>query len=226
MDDVGLDMDNDDPWAEAAKRYNVKVGGLKSTRVLSSAARLNIVNIYSGFDLYLSSYRRVFFELQGKEWSSERKDTPFDEFQRNISLNDIKKLSEIVQHQINLIDYYRLARNVIVHPSKENEKTVCIYFQEHKNSMFEVKSYYGMTGAPNSYEELDFHDVKLFARTLLDLLPEFDATLDPGDKKLKSLIPFENWPNYNESRKQNAALGFLKNEYGIDHSRALKVLAH
>ena len=226
MDDVGLDLENSDPWAEVAKRYQIKVDGLQSKRVLSSAARLNIVNVYSGFDLYLSSFRKVFFELREKEWTSDRKDTPFDEFHRNISLKDIKKLDGIVQCQIDLIDYYRLARNAIVHPSKDNEKSVYKHFQDHSSSLFGVRSHYGMTGAPNSYENLDFHDVKIFARTLLDLLPEFDETLDPGDEKLKSLIPYENWPNYNESRKYNAALGFLKNEYGIDHGRALNVLAH
>lgn len=124
-----------------------------------------------------------------------------------------------MQHQLDLIDYYRLARNAIVHPSKENKKSVCKYFQDHSTSLSCIKSYYGMTGAPNSYEELDFHDAKLFARALLDILPEFDATLDPSDEKLKSLIPYQNWLNYNESRKKNAALGFLKNEYGIAQSR-------
>lgn len=224
--DVGLDLGKNDPWAEVAKRYDVKVDGLQSERVLSSAARLNVVNVYSGFDLYLSSFRKVFFELQGKEWSSERKDTPFEEFQRNISLDHIKQIGCIAQCQFDLIDYYRLARNAIVHPSKENGKTVRKYFQEHSNSLLSVKSHYGMTGAPNSYEDLDFHDVKLFARALLDILPEFDATLDPGDEKLKSLIPWKGWSNYSESRKKNAAAGFLISEYGIDQSRALRVLAH
>ena len=224
--DGGGDLDAEDPWAEIAKRYEVKVDGLQSKRILSSAARLNIVSVYSGFDLYLSTFRKVFFELQGKEWSSERKDTPFEEFQRNIPLKDIKNRNAIVPCQLDLIDYYRLARNAIVHPSKENEQSVRKYFETHSKSLVSVKSHYGMTGAPNCYEELDFHDVKLFARTLLDLLPEFDANLDPGDKKLKSLIPYENWSKYNESRKINSALGFLKNEYGIDHNRALKILAH
>ncbi len=224
--DFGLEIDKNDPWAQVAKRYGVKIDGLKSQRVLSSAARLNIVNVYSGFDLYLSSFRKVFFELKGREWSSDRKDTPFDEFQRNISLNDVKKLGEIVQFKLDLIDYYRLVRNAIVHPSKDNGKAVRKYFKEYRNSLLTVQSHYGMSGAPNSYEELDFHDVKLFARTLLDILPEFDATLDPGNERLKSLIPYKNWQNHNESRKRNAALGFLKNEYGIDQNRALRVLAH
>lgn len=226
MENAGLELDNDDPWAEIANRYEVKVDGLQAKRVLSSAARLNIVNVYSGFDLYLSTFRKAFFELQGKEWNSDRKDTPFDEFQRNIPLKDIKNLNDVVQCQLDLIDYYRLARNAIVHPSKENEKSVFEYFKGHSKSLAIVKSHYGMVGAPNNYEELDFHDVKLFARTLLDLLPEFDVTLDPGDEKIKSLLPYEKWHNYKEERKKNAALGFLKNEYGVDQNRALKILAH
>ena len=225
-DKAGLKSHTLDPWAEVANEFDIKVDGLQSERVLSSAARLNIVNVYSGFDIYLTTFRKEFFYLFQEEWKSDKSDTPFDEFRKNIALNKIETSNDIVPNQIKLINYYRLARNAIVHPSQDNKVSSISFFQKESDSLELVKAHYGMACAPNYFDYIDFHDVKLFARILLDILPLFDAKLDPGNERLKDILPVKNWSNNKEERRQNAALGFLQNKYGISRERSLKILAH
>ncbi|MGP2960919.1 hypothetical protein ACTVM6_24100, partial [Serratia bockelmannii] len=87
---TGIESGMKDPWAAVAKEFGIKVDGLMSANVLTSAARLNIVNVYSGFDLYLTAYRKEFVHLFDKDWRSDKSDTPFDEFRKNIPLNEIE----------------------------------------------------------------------------------------------------------------------------------------
>lgn len=220
------EMNNDDPWAEIAATYNVKVNGLNSGKVLKSASRLNIVSIYSGFDLFLSTIRKEFYTLQKIEWKAEKSDTPFDEFQRNIDFKNYKNSAHIMLSQIDVIDYYRLARNAIVHPSQDNKISVQEFFTEVKPSITRISEYYKMRSAPNKFDEINFHDVKLAARIFLDFLPIIDVALDPGDERLKELIPFSSWARYKPNRQKNAAIGFLRQNYGISRERAEKILAH
>ncbi len=223
---AGLELGSEDPWALVAKEFGIKVDGLQSAIILSSAARLNIVNVYSGFDLYLTAYRKEFVHLFQKDWRSNKSDTPFDEFRKNIVLNEIESSMDIIPHQLKLIDFYRLARNGIVHPSKENKETAVKFFNKEADALKKVKNHYGMLGAPNDFDLLDFHDVKLFCRTLLDVLPLFDEKLDPGNERLKATVPAEEWRSYKEGRRRNSEIGFLQNKYGISRERSEEILAH
>jgi len=184
-----------------------------------------VPNVYSGFDLYLTVYRKEFVHLFDKDWKSDKSDTPFDEFRKNISLNEIESSLDIFPYQVKLIDYYRLARNGIVHPSEENKQSATKFFKNEKKSLDIVRKYYNMSAAPNDYDLLDFHDIKLFCRTLLDILPFFDQKLDPGNEKLKSTVPVDKWDNVREDRRRNAEIGFLQNKYGISRERSEKIMA-
>lgn len=125
-----------------------------------------------------------------------------------------------------MVDYYRLIRNAVAHPSKGSEDIAKKYFESNVEELLFIKRYYGMSGAPNSYDNIDFHDIKLFARTLLDMLKLLEYGLDPGDERLKSLVPFNRWSNQSETRSLNAAIGFLQSEYGVSSERAKKILVH
>ena len=219
-------MDSDDPWADIAATYNVKVNGLNSEKVLASASRLNIVNIYSGFDLFLSTFRKEFYHLREIEWKAEKSDTPFSELQRNLDLKNFRDTERIIQPQIVVIDYYRLARNAIVHPSQDNKISVQKFFEKKEPSINRVRIHYEMRSAPNKFDELNFHDVKLASRILLDVLRIIDAALDPGDRRLREMVPFSSWARYDTIRQRNAAINFLKQNYGISQERAEKILAH
>ena len=209
-----------------AKELGIKVDGLQSSKVLGNAARLNLVNVYSGFDLYLSTFRSEFFNLLKKEWRSNTGDTPFDEIRRNIDLNGIESTISITPHQIKLFDYYRLTRNSIVHPSKKNRDSALNFYSKEIESLKEIRLHYKMVNAPNSLDSLDFHDVKLFSRTLLDLLPLLDEQLDPGNEMLRAMIPCEKWLNLEADRRKNAKIGFLKSNFGISTERSKEILTH
>lgn len=215
-----------DPWSIIADGFKVKVDGLQSEQVLSSAARLNIVNVYSGFDLYLTAYRKEYVNLFKIDWKCDRSDTPLNEFRKNINLSEIEALLEVNPYIIKLIDYYRLVRNGVVHPSEENKISVSSFFEKESDSFKAVRVHYGMASAPNSFDSLNFHDVKLFCRILLDILPLFDEKLDPGNELLKGTIPIKSWLQHKESRKKNYEIGFLTNTYGISKRRSEEILAY
>jgi len=215
-----------DGWSSAGRDFDVKIDGLNTNQVLKSAARLNVVSVYSGFDLYLKNFRRTYFNLFQKNWDSGKQDTPFAEFRKNTTLDQLEKCDFVVAAQIKLVEYYRLARNAIVHPTSESVKLVNEFGERESDSLNIIRQHYTMVTSPNNFDELNFHDVKLFARTLLDLLPQLDLLLDPGNERLRALVPFDKWASYKQNRKLNAAKGFLKNEFGISDQRADKIVAH
>lgn len=218
-------LQHKDPWFEIAKQYDIKVNGLEFNKVLSSAARLNIVNVYSGFDLYFAEYKKAYKSIIGNDWKKNDKETPLEQFGNNIDLNKIKSSSVIASHQLILINYYRLVRNAIVHPSCDSKMIAIEYYNKNENSINSVREHYKMLSAPNSFKNLNFHDVKIFCRILLDLLPLFDVELDPGNEKLRLMIPKMN-PTCTDVRRENASIGFLQNMYGISKERAKEILAY
>lgn len=67
-----------DPWKEVARKHGVIVDALKSEQVVLSSVRLNLVSLYSGFDLFMADIRSGFHGLQGREWLQHDGDSPFD----------------------------------------------------------------------------------------------------------------------------------------------------
>lgn len=72
-----------DTWAEMASRHNVKVNGLSSCQVLSSSARMSLVSLYSGFDLYASDLREQYKLLHEREWRQHEGDSSLRAIERN-----------------------------------------------------------------------------------------------------------------------------------------------
>ena len=58
-------LDAEDPWQIAARKHGIILSGLKSKRVVESSVRLNLVSLYSGFDLFMSDIRGQFHMLHG-----------------------------------------------------------------------------------------------------------------------------------------------------------------
>lgn len=219
-----LSKDENDPWSVLAKTYGVKVDGIKTAQILRSSSRLNMVSIYSGFDLYLSSFRKEYNSLSKKSWAKEDKEGPFDEIRNNFTATKVWSIHSVAKEMLEVLDYYRLFRNSVAHPSEKDEKSAIEAYKSSEKSRVAVSHYYKMKTAPNAPEDINFHDVKLFSRILLDLLPKLDELLDPGDESLLSLVPTENWSLLSKKRQKNARIGYLVNKYGLERERAEKII--
>ena len=217
--------DASDPWKALAYKHSVVVDGLTSQRIIRSAARLNVVSLYSGFDLFLDDIRSDFFHLHGKEWIQHVGDDPFAALVRNTHSRPEAHERRLGKHRIAAMNHYRLVRNAIAHPGKDAQRQTMTYYAEKADLLDEVRIEYRMQSAPNNIDELSFHDVKLLARVGLDLTKAIDAELDPGDERLFAMLELNQSEQKNSSqRDRNAWIGKLRTHYGVTAERAARIL--
>ncbi|WP_343591269.1 hypothetical protein [Paracidovorax wautersii] len=215
-----------DPWEVAAKKYGLVLSGLKSQRVVESSVRLNLVSLYSGFDLFVADIRSQFHLLHGIEWRQHDGDTPFDALARNTPSKPGVHLEKLGAHRIAALDYYRLIRNAIAHPNPEALESAKKFFETKATHLAKARAEYGMQSAPNEIERLSFHDLKFLARVALDLADSIDEDFDPGDEKLAKLLPMEILKRPKSfDRNRNALVGWLHENYGIQTTRAENIIA-
>lgn len=219
-------MVDPDPWSALAGNFGIVVNGLKSEQVLQSTARLNIVSLYSGFDLFVANIRSQYFELHQKEWKKYEGDGPFNEIQRNLPVRKSRLDDEPNAARISVVDYYRLVRNAVAHPSVEHIDAVKNYYAKNHENLTRARALYGMKSAPNGYDDLSFHDVKLFAQVTLDLCKVIDLEFDPGDESLARQIPpkIKSRPKL-EARIRNAAVGCIRTKFGVSNERAERIFS-
>lgn len=215
-----------DPWEVIAKKHGIKICGLKSERVLSSAIRLNLVSLYSGLDLFFSDTRSQFHILHGKPWIQHDGDTPFMALARNTASSKLVHESRLGLARITSLDYYRLVRNSIAHPSGEAESAARQFYIENRELLVSTANAYGMKSVPSPFDALSFYDIKYLARLALDLASAVDKDLDPGDDRLAALVPttFLRLPK-SKGRLHNARKGWLSVTYGIQSDRAERILS-
>jgi hypothetical protein len=218
-------FDSKDPWKVAARKHGVIVDALKSEQVVKSSVRLNLVSLYSGFDLFMADIRSGFHYLQGREWIQHDGDTPFDALARNTSSTPNLHLERLGSHRIATMEHYRLVRNAIAHPRPEALTASQKFFATNAEFLATVRTGYGMQSAPNEINLLTFHDIKLLARVALDLTKAIDTDFDPGDQRLGQLLATKA-VNRTKSpeRNRNALIGWLRTEHGVSVERAERIL--
>lgn len=218
------EFDGPDPWSAAARKHDVIVHGLTSDVVKQSSVRLNVVSLYSGFDLFLSDVRASFFSLHGREWVQHDGDAPFQALSRN-SPSKAGNTARLGPHRVAAMDHYRLVRNAIAHPSPEALAASAEFVKGNKTLLYEVRKEYGMRSAPNDLASLGFHDVKLLARVALDVAKAIDVDLDPGDERLALLVPTGPLDAVkSDARRQNKLVGWLRTEHGLSADRARRIV--
>lgn len=215
-----------DPWEAVAKKHGVKLCGLKTEYVLRSTIRLNLVSLYSGIDLFFSDTRSQFHVLHGKVWVQHDGDTPFMALARNTASSKKLHESRLGLERIISLDYYRLVRNFIAHPSDAAESAAKQFYLENRELLISTAIAYGMKSVPRPLDDLSFHDIKYLARLSLDLAAAVDKDLDPGDDRLAVLVPTAilKLPKSQE-RLHNARKGWLSVTFGIRSDRAERILS-
>lgn len=217
--------EDSDPWKVAAEKHDIIVNGLSSKGVVDSSVRLNLVSLYSGFDLFMNDIRTAFNKVQGRPWIQHDGDTPFTALGRNTRPEADAHIARLCAHRIAAIDHYRLVRNAVAHPSPEALNTSKKFFTDNSELLQEVRNKNGMKTAPNAIDILTFHDIKLLARVALDVTKAIDELLDPGDRRLQQLLadrPIDKTKS--PDRSYNALAGWLQTEHGLNHERAKRII--
>ncbi|WP_186136267.1 hypothetical protein [Burkholderia gladioli] len=216
--------DSKDPWKVAAQKHGVIVDALKSEQVVQSSVRLNLVSLYSGFDLFMADIRSAFHCLQGREWIQYDGDTPFDALARNVPFTTTVLRERLGSHRIATMDHYRLVRNAIAHPRPEALTASQKFYATNTSLLAAVKISYGMQSVPNEIGRLTFHDIKLLARVALDLAKVIDSVFDPGDTRLGQLLATKAVDRTKSPKRNlNALIGWLRTEHGVSVERAKRI---
>jgi hypothetical protein len=219
------ELATEDPWKVAAQKHGVIVNSLKSEQVVQSSVRLNVVSLYSGFDLFMADIRSDFHRLHGREWVQHDGDTPFEALARNTVSSMGVHLERLGVNRIAAMNHYRLVRNAIAHPRPEALAASKKFFDDNGKLLDNVRDEYGMRSAPSELAALTFHDIKLLARVALDVTKAVDVDFDPGDERLRRLVASRPRDRAKSpERQRNALTGWLRTEHGLSVERARRIL--
>lgn len=223
--------------SEVGEIYNIKINDIKFEEAIRRAILQGIVNVYTSFETYFNNFQEMFETMQSKNWETHQYKEgkrvkvydPIGQLKLNIDFDNEKFLNDYFV----VIDYYRLVRNVFIHNDQKNidlnEKRNLDKFYTSNSKIFsKVKQFYGMQSAPNDYESLSYHDVKLFSRLLIDFLPVIEYKLDITNERFAELL-FEKYQSkpYNRIKSSNKfeqeVINYLKTEYSIDKTRSQQI---
>lgn len=133
---------------------------------------------------------------------------------------------EVGQLEVDLFEYYRAIRNLIMHDPEGNQRKRNVRMCE--DLQLRVKdSPYSTLKAPNLLEELCFDDFVLFTRTGKQLAAnlctmtsptdeEFAACVRNDDSLMKKVRSLSN----NRQRCENLVAGFFRERYSVSDSRS------
>lgn len=219
-------------WEEISKRHSIHLGGVTPSSLLLSHSRMSIVSIYTAFDSYIGALRKEYSFFFGKEWVQHDGDTPLDALNRNCPSTG-RLTSGYVRHCLEVIDYYRIIRNVVAHPREDNKSRVHDCYRKYHGPIEYVRHEMATDSAPNQLDHLAFDDVKLFARLVLSAADVVNDAFTPSDSVIAQKIPrkfqFKKLA-HDEKRRRKSIVEFLRMEYGLKPTHAENVadefLAH
>ncbi|EOJ8668825.1 hypothetical protein J7S95_18665 [Providencia stuartii] len=199
-------------WSERAIDACIKLDGIKSERVLNSQNRLAIVSLYSGFDLFLEEIESECKHF-GFQWKKNDKTSPLVILQNNFTKKILNQTH--FQYKSDSVDYFRLLRNSIAHPSAECENKAIHYYNSKQNALCYLRDKYKMISAPSAPNNLSFHDVKFWCQFLIDFTEQIAEHLEPTKKMIFNSIPFDTWRKYGgrHDRIKNAAKNYIRSQY-------------
>lgn len=210
-------------WSRIAKEVGIKLDGITSSRILNSQIRLSVVSIYSGFDLFLDEIESESKSF-GFNWVKPEKTSPLIVLEKNFTKSP--KNATQFRYASDVVDYFRLLRNSIAHPSKDNRKVAADFYKSKIKSIECVRNQYKMLSAPNDLKNISFHDIKLLCRLLIDYTEEIAGLLEPTDSMIYAKIPFGEWRKYGRDHEKlkKAARSYVHSEYSYSMDMAEEII--
>lgn len=208
---------------ELASKHGVFVNLIPTGELRTRCARLELLAVNQQAEHFFRGFRKT----HPRKVQFSRGD---DEDVLKATLEAFKlTASQVGQLEHDIFQYYRIARNRIMHdPEGDQRKT-------HKRKCEELRaqvaeSSYKTLAAPNLIETLSFDDFVLFTRSLKQLAANLCDVTVPTDEELVTsvsgnpqLIGKLKSLEGNNIRRAHAVAGFLRERYSIPSARAEQV---
>jgi hypothetical protein len=218
-----IERDQKDYWRNKALDSGIVLNGINSERILNSQIRMSVVSIYSGFDVFLEEVENEFKGF-GLSWDKPEKVSPLRVLEKNYIREPDNKTH--FRYESDAVDYFRLLRNSIAHPSQGNEKIAKGFYESRVESLDFVRKKYAMVSAPNEPERISFHDIKFWCQLLLNFAETIIQRLEPEERMIYSKVPFDSWKQYGKDHEKlkKVAINYIHSEYSYSLERAKEIV--
>ncbi len=223
LDSQNREKEQKDYWNSKASDAGIVLNGITSKRILNSQIRLSVVSIYSGFDVFLEEVEDEFKKF-GYRWVKPDKVSPLVVLEQNYIDKPTNKTH--FRYENDAVNYFRLLRNSIAHPSEENKTSAIEFYKSKAESIDFVRKKYNMVSAPNDPSSISFHDIKFWCQMLLEFAETITLLLEPEESKIYSKVPFERWKKYGHDHEKlkNVATNYIRSEYSYSLDRAREIV--
>ena len=129
------------------------------------------------------------------------------------------------KHAIQSLNYYRVLRNWVAHPSARNLKAAQGLYSKERSRIGEFARQKEISGAPKEPENVSLQDTKLFCAISLEAAVSITESFDPGNQKIATLISSQYEPNVNWSseRTLKSTETYARVNFGISSERAKSI---
>lgn len=210
-------------WSHKAEEAGIKLDGVVSSRILHSQTRLSLVSIYSGFDLFLGEVESECKRF-GFNWIKPENVPPIEVLEKNFTKELENKTN--YRHETNAVNYFRVLRNSIAHPSEENKNKAVGFFKSKKESVEFIRNKYQMISAPNEPTSISFHDIKFWCQFLLDYTEMIARMLEPTESMIYYAVPFGSWRKYGKDHEKlkKVARNYIHSQYSYCLDKAEQIV--
>jgi hypothetical protein len=163
-----------------AARHHLNLTHVDVTLLPLRTTRLHIVSVHQVFMEFLRDFRRE--HPDGQSWEPKRIEDPMVQHVWRNTVGSKNMQSEQTS-ELRLVEYYRFARNRFVHATTEKQPKI-----EGLRELVGAHPALQKLDGPNTYKELKFDDVIIFARSCLGVANTICKNSLPTETQVVSMV--------------------------------------
>lgn len=219
--------------AAASDEFKVRVRAESLANLALHAAYGHIVVLQQEVELFLREFGEQHGRLFGTWAARAERESLQDWAICNVNAHAVPKVNAAIPSLL-VADYYRLVRNWIVHPHLRVERTMERELGNVRKAQDDIQKYFGIPSevaerCPGHFDALSFDDFVMFSRAAQAAAQELCLSALPSDKQLVPLareaIGRVKKRVTRGPRVQEAAASELAAEFGVDRTRAGRIVA-
>jgi hypothetical protein len=214
------DKDGFDAIQALASEHGVRVNTVAMDEVRRRCARLELLAVYQQAEHFFRLFRKT--HPRSVEF---RRDSDEDVLSATLDSFGVKA-SQVGQLEHDVFQYYRIARNLMMHDPEGDQRKTHKRTQEALRKSLEGSAY-AKLDAPNLVDNLCFDDFILFSRALKQLAANLCEATSPTDTELVKVALSDDglssklrFLGGNPGRQANAVASYLRERYSIPSTRA------